>query len=474
MEKLSRREFLKALSAATIAAMGARESKLLFAAENPGLNPHPKIQRVILLWMAGGMAHTETFDPKRYVPFEKGLPSTEVLCTFPSIPTSVDGLSISSGLERIASVMDRGTIIRSYRAADLGFILHPRHQAHWHTGYIPPQTVAMPHIGSVISRTLGPLHPDLPAFVHIGQRLDKGGAEELKSFLTAGFLGAEFGPFLVADPYDARSNVGIPQSMTVSRFENRHARFKQLVAASETGREGSEFQKESLLRSYDNADRLLRSPAGQAFDVKLEPEEKFAIYNTSKFGVGCLLARRLIEAGVRFVEVTTEWLPFENWDTHRNGYQGTVEMKRWIDAPIAQLVLDLEERGLLDTTLVVIASEFSRDAILEGSVGKQVKKQAFVPDTIDDIKFFGLHNHFTGGASVVLLGGDVTRGAVYGATRDERPCEVIEKEIRIEDLHATIYHQLGIPPDLSYDFEGRPIYVTRDGKGKVRSDILRS
>src|SRR5207302_9272782 len=111
---------------------------------------------MIVLWMAGGMAQTETFDPKRYTPFEPGVRTDRVLSTFPAIDTAVDNIKISQGLERVAKVMDRGSLIRTFQGADLGFILHSRHQLHWHTGYIPPQSTALPHIGSVTPKTLRP------------------------------------------------------------------------------------------------------------------------------------------------------------------------------------------------------------------------------------------------------------------------------------------------------------------------------
>ena len=155
---------------------------------------------VILLWMAGGMAHTETFDPKRYTPFEKGMEGNRVLSTFQSFPTAIDGVHFSDGLQSIGKVMDRGSLIRSYVAADMGHILHSRHQYHWHTCYEPPQTVAAPHIGSWIAKELGAVNPVIPAFIDIGQRFTVGEAEELKAFHTAGFLGNEFGPFMIPDP----------------------------------------------------------------------------------------------------------------------------------------------------------------------------------------------------------------------------------------------------------------------------------
>src|ERR1035438_9422290 len=128
--------------------------------------------------------------------------------------------------------MDRATLIRTYTAADLGFILHSRHQYQWHTGYAPPQTVAAPHLGSVISRTLGPINPAVPAFIDIGQRLDVGEGEELKAFHTAGFLGSEYGPLGIAYPDQAAESVRPPQGMSPARFENRDAFYRRLAQKS--------------------------------------------------------------------------------------------------------------------------------------------------------------------------------------------------------------------------------------------------
>src|SRR6202023_761357 len=139
-------------------------------------------------------------------------------------------------------------------------------------------------------------------------------------------------------------------------------------------------------------------------------------------------------------------------------------MKQQIDAPCAQLILDLEERGLLSRTLVVLASEFGRDAITEGKVGKEVKDQANTPDVMSAPEHYGMHRHFTAAGSVVLFGGGIKKGMVYGKTAGERPCTPIEHPLPVEDLHATIYHALGIPPDTSYVVEKRPVFVTADGK----------
>src|SRR5215470_7365252 len=195
---MTRRDFLKTASAATLSALAAGYPRRVLAETEEKIKP--TADTVIVLWMAGGMAHTETFDPKRYTPYEKGMSSSSFLSTFPAIDTAVDNIKFSEGLEKIAQVMDRGTLIRSYTAGDLGFILHSRHQYQWHTGYAPPQTVAAPHIGSVIARTLGPRNPAVPAFIDIGQRFDLGEGEELKAFHTAGFLGSEYGPFNIPFP----------------------------------------------------------------------------------------------------------------------------------------------------------------------------------------------------------------------------------------------------------------------------------
>ena len=148
-------------------------------------------------------------------------------------------------------------------------------------------------------------------------------------------------------------------------------------------------------------------------------------------------------------------------------------MKKIIDRPIAQLVRDLDERGLLDRTLVILASEFSRDAVTEGKVGKEVKDQAInIPDIMQEPRHYGMHRHFTAAGSVLMFGGGVKKGFVYGKTADERPCTTIENPLPVEDLHATIFHALGIPADLAYIDQKRPVYVTRDGKGKVAKDVF--
>jgi hypothetical protein len=463
----SRRDFLRQLGAAALATVAAGEPRL--ARGEPLTHPKASADTCILLWMAGGMAAPETFDPKRYTPFAVGVKADKILCTFPAIDTAVKGVRISKGLENVARVLDRGTLIRSHVVADLGHILHSRHQYHWHTGYVPPQTVAAPHMGSWVARVRGPNNPAIPAFINIGQRLEGiGESEELKAFTTAGFLGSEYGPFNLPYPLDAVAAVRPPGGMTSARFARRYQALKRLIKEGPAARLASDYHQESMLRSIDNAHRLLGSKERAAFDLTKEPRDSFAKYNTGRFGLGCLLARRLTEAGARFIEVTTEYVPFLSWDTHENGHSTTVRMKQEIDRPIALLILDLEKRGLLDRTLVIVASEFSRDMMIEGVPGSTARDQSRAKsDVMKQMIHYGLHRHFTGSGSVLMFGGGIKKSFLYGATAAERPLLVTKDPLTIRDLHATIYTALGISPRTAFEVEKRPFYATEDGKGRA-------
>jgi hypothetical protein len=315
----------------------------------------------------------------------------------------------------------------------------------------------------------------MPAFINIGQRFDLGEGEELKAFTTAGFLGSEFGPFLVEEPGSALDVVSPPAGMTPQRFEARQSLYREMLKTSGFAGKSSDYQQESILRSMEQAYALLRSPDAAAFDLRREPKESFDAYNTGRFGQGCLLARRLTEAGARFIEVTSEYIPFEYWDTHKDGHTRAAAMKKEIDRPIAQLVRDLDERGLLDRTLIVLASEFSRDAMLEGKAGNPLEQGIdlkALPTLIKEPKHYGMHRHFTGAGSVLLFGGGIRRGHVHGRTADERPCVAIENPVSIPALHQTIHHCLGISPEAHSEIEGRPFYTTPDGKATAVKELL--
>ena len=171
--------------------------------------------------------------------------------------------------------------------------------------------------------------------------------------------------------------------------------------------------------------------------------------------------------------MTTEYVPFLNWDTHENGHATYTAMKKQIDRPIAQLILDLEERGLLDRTLVVVASEFSRDMMIEGVPGSTAADQSRAKtDVMKEPKHYGLHRHFTGSGSVLMFGGGFKRGLVYGETAPERPLVTIKDPVTISDLHATLFTAMGISPRTAFDIEKRPFYATQDGKGQASKACL--
>ncbi len=472
-EHLTRRDLLKQLSAASVATLGMGAPSA-WAEADEVVHPAARADSCILIWLAGGMAAPDTFDPKRYLPFELELDVDKILSTFPAIDTVVDDIKLTEGMEHLARVMDRGTLIRSAVQPDLGSILHSRHQYHWHTGYVPPITVAAPHIGAWMAKVLGPNSEVLPPFINIGQRLEGvGEKEELKAFTTAGFLGSQFGPMNLPYPADALKSVQPSKGMEPGRFANRYRHYRKLIDQNPNRAWVSDYRQESMLRAMDAAHRLLQSDERHAFDLTREPQAVREIYDTGRFGQGCLLARRLVESGARFIEVTTEYIPFKHFDTHENGHTTMKRMKSEIDRPIAQLILDLEERGLLDRTLVVVASEFSRDMMIEGVPGSSARDQSRAKtDKLKEMKQYGLHRHFTGGTSVAMFGGGVKKGYRYGRTADERPLVAVENPVSIADLHATIYTAMGISPMTAYDIEKRPFFITKDGLGKPVADIF--
>ena len=171
--------------------------------------------------------------------------------------------------------------------------------------------------------------------------------------------------------------------------------------------------------------------------------------------------------------MTTEYIPFLNWDTHAKGHEIAVTMKKQIDAPIAQLVLDLEKSGHLDRTLIVSGQRIQPRHDAGGKAGEKGARpgQRAGRDGRSP-EHYGMHRHFTGAGSVLMFGGGIKKGLLYGKTADERPCTTIEKPVVIEDLHATIYRAMGISPKLAYDIERRPFYATRDASGKPIMELF--
>lgn len=457
---MNRRTFLEYSAALTAGTMNLTRGAP--AAAVPAPRRAATADNVVLLWMGGGMAATETFDPKPHVTFDPKMDLRRVLTTYPSIPTSLGSARVAQGLEEIASVLDRGTLVRSFvpaRGLDKlnEQVNHLPCQYLFHTGYRPPLTVAAPHLGSIIGKLLGPRNADIPSFINIGETSFSGGkaAGDSQNFTSSGFLGSAFGPLSIPDA--ARSRDVIEPLLKDWRFTNRQKAFREMVDGRYEEKNLNSFQRDSLVESLENAYRLLKSPAASAFDIEDELPEVRRAYDTGNFGRGCLLARRLVEAGSRFVEVHVAFDNAGGWDHHASGHDAVGVMKKLIDRPVAQLIRDLEQRGRLDRTLVILASEFSRTSInaRDAKAGE-----------VKDKKNFGLNNHHGGAGACVFWGGGFQRGLLYGATENEFPCSVTEKPVFIHDLHATIYTALGISPQHYFEIERRPFYVTEDGKGK--------
>jgi arylsulfatase A-like enzyme len=199
-------------------------------------------------------------------------------------------------------------------------------------------------------------------------------------------------------------------------------------------------------------------------------------YYGKRFGHGLLLARRMVEAGARFVQVEYQYGPFKGFDTHENGQTRMAEMKKQIDGPIAQLVRDLADRGLLERTLVVVATEFGRTIANQPKAGIEpvgfAESQTGDELIIEDQKMYGFHGHFSSANAMLFFGGGFKRGFVHGRTAERHPMVSIENPVSLIDVHATIYKALGISADTNYVTEGRPFYVTKDGKGRPIEALL--
>jgi hypothetical protein len=300
----------------------------------------------------------------------------------------------------------------------------------------------------------------MPAFINIGQRLEGvGEQEELKAFTTAGFFGNEYGPMNLPFPEEAAQSVRPPKGMEPGRFENRDRLFRKLIDASPERDYLSDHQRESLLRSMDNAYRLLSAKERAAFDIALEPKESYAAYDTGRFGRGCLLARRLVESGVKFVNVYfDESIGGQNtksggWDTH--GFNNTrmypIIKGRHLpitDHTLPVLINDLDDRGLLDSTLIVWMGEFGRSPKLNDNISRDHWPQCY---------------------TVLLAGGGVKGGATYGAS-DKNGGFPARDPVSLGDLSATMFESLGIAAETEMrDALNRPFPVSA---GRAVREIL--
>lgn len=409
---VERRDFLRAMTVGGTA-LGAM-SWADWVTVNAG-ELRRKGMACILLWMQGGPSQLETWDPK---PTHSNGNQTR------SIATSVPGIEISENLPEMAKAMQDVCLIRTLNSREGN---HPRATYLMHTGYLPTASIKHPSIGAITARELGDPQFDLPSFVRIGDGNARGSA-------GGGFLGVGYDPFVVQDATRAPSNTTIP--VAEQRFRRRLGLLNTLE--SEFEQAGARQEVENHRQLYDKASKLVLSPRMNTFDLSQEPESARQAYGSTPFANGCLLARRLVEAGVTFVEVS-----LGNWDTHDNNFERSRDLCTQTDRPFAALLADLRQRGMLDKTLVVWLGEFGRTPRVNPRGGRDHYPRAF---------------------TAALAGGGVKGGQVIGKTSDSGE-ETDERPVGVNDFLRTMCHSLQIDASKeNMSNVGRPIKIVDGGQ----------
>jgi uncharacterized protein (DUF1501 family) len=478
MNKSTRRDFIKntAFTACAFALGTGRQTAL--AKEGLSHPVNPTADSMILIWLPGGIAQFDTWDPKEYTPYEKGMKGSEMLSTFKKIPTAADGIYLTEGLENIARVMDKGSILRTLSSDTKFGAIHLKAQYYMMTGYEFPAGVQVPSMGSMVARSLGRNNPNIPAYIDIGRDIDTSNEEFLfiSQYQGPGFLGMKYAPFMIPNPQEGLPTLNAVAGMTPTRLDRRQ-RYLEAISGLDT-KEIFESKKASeYMQVIDDARAMMDSPIKKAFDFSTEKESTLQAYDVGhRFGHACLLARKLVEQGSRFIEVEYQYAPFKGFDTHENGHTRMIDMKRYIDRPIAKLISELDERGLLERTLVVVATEFGRTVADQPDAGREKlgfdENQTGEDLIVESERLYGHHGHFSSASSMLFFGGGFKQGYVHGVTADRHPMLPIEKPEKLIDVYATIYKAMGIPADTHFVVEERPFYVTKDGKGKPIVDLL--
>ena len=414
-DELSRRKFIKGMAKTCLgvsAIMGAGD---LTAYEIPG--KPASARHVIFLYMSGGMTHIDTFDPKPE--------NADVMGETNAIATSADGIQIGHWLPETAKQMHNASLIRSLTSNQGA---HQQANYLLHTSYQRRGTIKHPTLGSWVSRLSGKLNKTLPAQVRIN-----GGSD----VLGAGFLESKHGPLPLGNPSSGIQNSKPAKYLDETMYDGR------LKTAQEFNKmflgEYSQKQVRAYTDLYNDAVKLMSSKDLEAFDLTKETEATREMYGDDNFGQGCLLARRLVDTGVRFVEVQ-----LGGWDMHNDVFGNMETRGATLDRGLSALLKDLERTGKLSNTMVVVASEFGRSPeVKAGRIGRDHHPTAF---------------------SAFLAGGGIKGGTVYGVS-DERAHYVEEEGASVEDLNATIAHALGLKlEEIHYSPSGRPFKVAHDGK----------
>lgn len=383
---------------------------------------------VIFIFMPGGMAHQESFDPKPLAPIEFRGPMN-------SIATSITGVRINETWVQTAKVADKIAICRSMTHGEAA---HERGTHNMFIGYRPSPALAFPSMGSVVAHEFGPRN-NLPPYVCVPNQPNE--------FAGTGYLSSSFAGFsLGADPASANFRVrdlSLPAGIDEKRFESRR-QLLDVVNDHFRARETSD-SLDAVDSFYQRAYSLISSQAArEAFDLNKEDPKVRDAYGRNAAGARLLLARRMTEAGVRFVTTT-----YGGWDMHGNIAGGIKNQVPAFDQAYAALINDLDQRGLLDSTLVCIASEFGRTPKINATAGR---------------------DHFPKVFSVVLAGGGIKKGIVYGSS-NATASEPENDPLTVADWATTIYHCLGINADKELMAPGdRPIEIVKGGK--VRKELL--
>lgn len=411
MNDITRRQFVAGVAKSCLGVSAILTAEDLFSVELP--NHIPTARSVIFLYMGGGMTHVDTLDPKP--------DNSEVMGETTAINTTADGIQLGHWLPKTAQQMHSASLIRSVNTnqgahAQANYLLH--------TSYQRRGTIVHPTMGAWVSRYTEKLNQTLPSNVKIN-----GGSD----VLGAGYFEKKHGPLPLGNP-----SAGI-QNVVKSGYLDDSMYNKRLDVATKFnksfGKEYPQKQIRAYTDLYDDATRLMKSDDLKAFDLSNEPQDIRDMYGDNNFGQGCLLARRLVESGVRYTEVQ-----LGGWDMHNQVFDAMETRGATLDAGLSSLLLDLRRRGLLKETLVVLASEFGRSPeVKPGRIGRDHHPSAF---------------------SVLMAGGGIKEGYVHGAS-DERAHYVEEDGVGMEELNATIAHAMGLRVNKTIlSPSGRPFQVS--------------
>ncbi len=425
----SRRKFISSVSSAGLLGSSLL-NKTLASDEKSDTEiknlPKGKAEHCILLWLGGGASQIDTWDPKKMGDAKAKKPGSY----YPSIETAIPGTQICEHLPSCAKILDRFNIIRTVNHDIIDE--HAAATNIMHTGRAISGRVTYPSIGSIITHQKGALNESVPAYVLIGYpNVTRG----------PGFLGAKSGYIYLTDTKKGPAGFTLPNDVNLARQSRRTSLLNKL---------GNNYLKDNsqstVIQDYNSAItdalRLSGPEFGKIFQLDQEPDKLRNQYG-GEFGQRCLLARRLVESGVRFIEVSHN-LNFVNgtgWDTHNDGQLNQHLLIQELDSALSSLVMDLEKRKLLDKTLVVVASEFGRPAVFDSGGGR---------------------GHYAKTFSVVMAGGGLKNGITIGET-DELAQKIVSTPVSVPDWHATMHCAMGIDPHEELYAGDRPVPITDNG-----------